>query len=91
MKGKGKLWFKNKFYGWGWRPASWEGWLVMSVYVAFVMGISLRMSYSMSYGASDWVKWALMMAGSTALLLLIAKERGEAPEWRWGGKKMLHR
>lgn len=88
---KGKLWFKNKFYGWGWRPASWEGWAVTLAYVAFVMGVSLRMSLEMSYGFSDWAKWLMMMAGSTILLVIVARERGEEPEWRWGGKRMLHR
>jgi hypothetical protein len=49
------------------------------------------MSQDMSYQVGDWVRWTLLMAGSTALLVLVAKERGETPEWRWGGKKMLHR
>ena len=91
MEKKGKLWFRNKFYGWGWRPASWEGWLVTLLYAAFVMGVSLKMSLDMSYGFGDWARWLMAMAGSTALLAIVAMERGEEPEWRWAGKRMLRR
>lgn len=36
-----KLWFKRKLYGWGWTPATWQGWLVLGVYVALLVASSL--------------------------------------------------
>ena len=34
-----RLWFRAKRYGWGWTPASVEGWLVMAAFmVAVVIG-----------------------------------------------------
>ena len=36
-----KLWFKRKLYGWGWTPVTWQGWLVLGVYVALLVAFSL--------------------------------------------------
>jgi hypothetical protein len=29
-------WFGRKKYGWGWGPTSWQGWLILAVYVVLV-------------------------------------------------------
>jgi hypothetical protein len=36
-----KAWFgPRKYFGWGWRPVSWEGWLAAATFAAlFVVGI----------------------------------------------------
>jgi hypothetical protein len=31
-----KPWFGPKRWGWGWRPISWQGWLVVLIYVGAV-------------------------------------------------------
>jgi hypothetical protein len=36
MKSSPKPWFGRKKFGWGWGPASWQGWLVVTAYVAFI-------------------------------------------------------
>ena len=36
-----KLWFKRKLYGWGWTPVTWQGWLVLGVYVVLLIAFSL--------------------------------------------------
>jgi len=36
-----KLWFKRKLYGWGWVPVTWQGWLVLGVYIALLVVFSL--------------------------------------------------
>ena len=30
-------WFKRKLYGWGWTPATWQGWLVLAVFVVLMI------------------------------------------------------
>ena len=32
-----KLWFRSRRYGWGWEPASIEGWLVLLAFIAAVV------------------------------------------------------
>ncbi len=29
----GKYWFKAKNYGWGWYPATWQGWLILAGFI----------------------------------------------------------
>ena len=33
-----QLWFKAKTYGYGWYPVTWQGWLVILIYVLGVAG-----------------------------------------------------
>nr|MBP7805039.1 hypothetical protein [Candidatus Paceibacterota bacterium] len=28
-----KYWFKAKQYGWGWYPATWQGWAILAMYI----------------------------------------------------------
>lgn len=39
-----KVWFGKKKIGWGWRPASWQGWLVTLIFlmVFFFNGLYFR-------------------------------------------------
>lgn len=30
-------WFKAKPFGWGWTPATWQGWLIMVLYIALIV------------------------------------------------------
>ena len=32
------MWFRPKTIGWGWSPASWEGWLVTALAAAAIAG-----------------------------------------------------
>jgi len=74
-----KIWFPAKKYGWGWGPpCSWQGWLVMAVWLALLVGgaillvpryIGLFVAYSVVLGL---------------LLVVVALAKGEKPRWRWG-------
>lgn len=74
-----KLWFKRKWYGWGWTPSSWEGWAVTGFFLAVVILIALTFTSETS---------VLEAIGSLAVpvLLLIATcyMTGESPRWQWG-------
>lgn len=78
-----KLWFKAKRFGWGWYPASWEGWLVTIVYI----GVILALAFSLDENSTD--KEALFVLVLPMILLTItfiriAYRTGEKPRWRWG-------
>ncbi len=78
------LWFKAKKYGYGWTPCSWQGWLIILVYL-LVMLVTFRSIDLHSHSGSDTLIavfpfWLLY----TFVLLLICSLTGEKPRWRWG-------
>ena len=38
-----QLWFKAKKYGYGWYPATWQGWLVILVYLT-ILGLLIYLA-----------------------------------------------
>ena len=82
-----QYWFKRKTFGWGWVPASWQGWLVTGVYGALLFAI-IRMQEKAVAGnpdsGSNFLVFALPIILLTALLIYIAYKKGEKPKWQWG-------
>jgi amino acid transporter len=60
-------WFKAKRYGWGWVPATWQGWLVLALYIAIVVANFLRIDAS-SHSVSDTL---INFVPQTILLMLV--------------------
>jgi len=72
-----KLWFRAKYYGWGWYPCSWQGWLVLFIWAGlFVFGIA-KLDH-------EWLKNIIVIAILTGILIWICRKTGEKPRWRWG-------
>jgi len=77
-------WFRRKVWGWGWVPATWEGWLAIAIFIAtlafilipFVTGPQPRDSDLLVFACEIFV-WAL-------LLMLVCYLTGEPPKWQWG-------
>ncbi len=77
-------WFKAKKYGWGWYPATWEGWLVMGIYIAALVWQFKDIDQS-SHSASDTlIGFVIPFVISTVALFLVCYLKGEKPKWRWG-------
>lgn len=79
-----KKWFKRKLYGYGWTPASGEGWLVIILYILFNIKNFLEIngaSKSFNYTAINFTPLFLL---STALLICLCIKYGETPRWQWG-------
>ncbi len=79
-------WFKRKLYGWGWTPATREGWLVTLGFVALVFALVSNVDKNSSgkevlFGVIIPV-WVLIFA-----FIFIAYKKGEKPRWQWGNKK----
>jgi phosphatidylserine synthase len=81
-----KIWFRRKTYGWGWTPASWEGWLVMLVYFCLIIAIFQRIDAHSHSGSDTLIGFAVPFIALTVLLLLITYMKGEPPRWQWGQK-----
>jgi len=73
-----KIWFKRKLYGWGWTPVTWEGWLVLLVWLVFFI------SFVNKINDHEWLKNLVFVFGSVILLLYICYKKGEKPRWQWG-------
>ena len=76
-----ELWFRAKRYGWGWTPATWQGWAVT---VLFVVGFTAWLAWWVE-GDRDALG-LLPLVALTLGLLLVSWKKGERPRWQWGGK-----
>lgn len=78
-----KCWFKAKTYGYGWYPATWQGWLILLAY--FVILVSLIYIFE-----TDIEKYLtfyfIAVFVLTGLLIYISYKKGEPAKWRWGKK-----
>ena len=78
---KNKLWFKAKEYGWGWYPSTWQGWIVILIWVLIFAIILVNIN------ESNPVFNFLLIAISVIILIYICYKKGEKPSWRWGNSK----
>ena len=82
-----RLWFKRRRFGWGWVPASKQGWLTLVAFVAAVGGGGLVMGLTQDDG-DFWpvVAYLVFVAGASATLIRVTRAHGPDPHWRWGRK-----
>jgi hypothetical protein len=81
-----KLWFKARKYGWGWTPITWEGWVLVGVYLIFCIlaGVLLIPNFDDEIGVVYITAFGLFIISLTSFLVGISYRKGEAPAWRWG-------
>lgn len=76
-------WFKRKLYGYGWTPATREGWFITFGFLLAVLFVTLRVDES----ATDEEVLKLVLLPVFALVLvflLIVYKTGERPKWMFG-------
>ena len=66
-------WFGPKRWGWGWRPVSWQGWVVILIYIIVVILIA---KVANTIGLT---KFYLAVIIATIVLALIAYFTGSKP------------
>jgi len=81
-----KIWFKAKTFGWGWYPATWQGWLITAIYLVIILALAFTIDENSTNQEVAFMLF-LPMAILTACFIRIAYKTGEKPEWRWGNKK----
>lgn len=85
---KKEHWFKAKRYGWGWYPATWQGWAVTVIFVIFILS-NFKAINAVSHSESETLLAFTPNAFiATTILICICYLMGEKPEWRWGGKSL---
>jgi hypothetical protein len=78
-----KIWFKAKRYGYGWYPCTWQGWLVIGLWlILFIQYITRATSATTARGVL--VESTIPILVLTALLIMVAWGTGEKARWRWG-------
>ena len=78
-----RYWFKAKLYGWGWDPATWQGWLVVLVHIGAITLFALTIDKNSS-AREVFFTFILPVFLLTATLLRICYKKGERPRWQWG-------
>lgn len=76
-------WFKAKQYGWGWYPASWQGWLILFVYTVVISLAAVLLGSRIEIDAY-FVGAIALTIGATIGLIIICWKTGEHPKWSWG-------
>jgi hypothetical protein len=81
------LWFRAKTYGWGWTPASIEGWLVLGLFVVGIAADVAMYTHRLHSGvgvraATIW--FLVWVAVLSAALIAVGWMTGERPRWHWG-------
>ena len=80
-------WFRRKLYGWGWTPASWQGWATLATYVLVIFYYFKKIDASAHSGSDTLIDFTAPFLIATAVLLGICLIKGEKPKWQWGVPK----
>lgn len=79
-------WFKRRFYGWGWTPVTWQGNLVLFLYMIVILFLAIALKkHSTVHEVS--IRFILPAILSTIILIYICYKKGEKPKWQWGLRK----
>jgi len=78
-----RYWFKRKLYGWGWTPATIEGWLTLVVFLVLVVFLAWRAENIILVGMDVFWQLVLPLVASVTALIFICYKTGEAPRWQW--------
>jgi len=78
------MWFKAKRYGWGWYPSTWQGWLILAVFVAALTWNAFRFGNGSQTTSDLWYGFIPQTLLMVLVLLAICWYTGEKPRWRWG-------
>ncbi len=81
---KKRHWFVAKQYGWGWTPATWEGWVIMLAYLYALTIDFIALVHSSGFSMLRYLLNAFFL---TAFLIAVCYVTGEKPSWRWGLRK----
>jgi hypothetical protein len=82
-----RYWFKQKRYGFGAAPASWQGWAVTIAYVAIVAALGSWAFENEAEIVSRATKFTIITLALTVVLVGIAWRTTEGGfRWRWGDK-----
>lgn len=79
-----KYWFKPKRFGYGAYPTSWEGWLVVIIFLFLIISIA---SYHEKTNYENYLSFILELVVIGVLLAFLSAKKTDGEwKWRWGNK-----
>jgi len=82
-----RYWFRAKLYGWGWTPATWQGWVVIGIFFVLLLWNAFSLPGNDRATTEDLGKFFARLVVIIAGILAIAWKTGEKPRWQWGPPK----
>lgn len=79
-----RYWFKRKLYGWGWIPATWQGWLILFGFIVIIVLNFYRIDATSNSDSDTLIKYIFQTFVLVLLLVAICWNKGEKPKWQWG-------
>ena len=80
-------WFAPKRYGYGaGLPISWEGWLVLAVYLLIVCGAAFALPLITPIAESVAAIAVITIVATIVLLIICVRKTRGGWRWRWGGQ-----
>ncbi len=79
MKKNKKLWFKAKWYGWGWYPCTWQGFTITLLSILIFVFAWTRIMQG-----KEIITNSLIIILDFIALFITCYKKGEKPRWRWG-------
>ncbi len=85
---KPDYWFKRRRYGYGWTPVTWQGGVVILVFVAVILlgSLTLKDTPENTFSTELGI-YLLTVLIATGVLVQITLKKGPKPKWRWGVSK----
>lgn len=85
MQDKKKYWFKRRRYGYGWTPASWQGWTLLGAWLIFILS-SVALIWDEPDDEMTTAVWIFLgiVLFTTIILIALSYIMGPKPKWRWG-------
>jgi hypothetical protein len=76
-------WFRQKRFGYGGTPVTWQGWLLVLVFVAFVAGCVLLVTFAARHGLAAGALGAIVLLSMAIAALIYVSWRKTEGGWRW--------
>lgn len=77
-------WFKQKRYGYGAVPSSWQGWAITIAYTALVGGLSVWLVGDDNPAPRALAYFGIVAALTILLVGIVARTTEGGLRWRWG-------
>lgn len=82
-----KFFFKRKRYGYGWKPVTTEGWLIVAGFVIVVLLWShFALPQTDTPSTSQDLQYGIGLFALVTVLLLVTRRYAPPAKWRWGKK-----
>lgn len=82
-----RYWFRRRLYGFGWTPATWQGWLSSLVLILVMIWIIVSFAHMQKPTSAESMWFLIKFAIWVCALVLLCYLTGEPPKWQWGVPK----